>query len=145
MRLGVVPRRQKLEIVGVASDARIYNLKDPNVAALYAPALQEPDASYKCFVIRANGVSLAELNRAVDSLGREHIGSMRSIEYITSEILLQERLTAGLAAFFGGRHPARSGHTARRPASLLVIAIAASMLPAARAAGVDPMVALRME
>jgi predicted permease len=219
VRIGVVPRRQNLEIVGVVSDARIYNLKDPNAAALYAPALQEPDASYKCFVIRANGVSLADLNRAVDSLGREHIGSMRSIEYITNEVLLQERLTAGLAAFFGGLALLLAGiglyglmayGVAQRrreigirvalgaeprrvmadvvrdsvavalggvaigfvaalatvqlvksllfgvtphdpvtlfvaPASLIAIAIAASMLPAARAARVDPMVALRAE
>jgi putative ABC transport system permease protein len=219
VRIGVVPRRQNLEIIGVVSDARIYNLKDPNVAALYAPALQESDASYKCFVIRANGVSLADLNRAVDSLGREHIGSMRSIEYITNEVLLQERLTAGLAAFFGGLALLLAGiglyglmayGVAQRrreigirvalgaeprrvmadvvrdgvavalggvaigfaaalasvqlvksllfgvtphdpvtlllaPALLIAIAIAASMLPAARAARVDPMVALRTE
>jgi predicted permease len=101
IRVGVLPRRQNLEVVGVVADARVYDLKDPNVAAVYMPALQEPDASYKCFVIRGSRVSAADLNRVVDALGREHIGNVETLDHITDAALLQERLAAGLAAFFG--------------------------------------------
>ena len=220
VRIGVSPSHQDLEIVGIVADARIYDLKDPNVAALYVPALQEPSsASYKCFVLRANAVSVADLNTAVGPLGRERVGSMRSLQYITDDVLLQERLTAALAAFFGalalllagiGLYGLMAYGVARRrreigirvalgaaprrvmaqvmrdgvavalrgvaiglaaalvtvqlvksllfgvspydpltlliaPASLVAIALGASLLPAARAARVDPMIALRTE
>ncbi|MBZ5557259.1 MAG: ABC transporter permease [Acidobacteriia bacterium] len=100
--IGVLPRRQDLEIVGVVADARIYNLKDPNTSAVYVPALQDGDnANWKCFVIRGGGVSLVDLNRAVEPFGHEHIRSTETMPYITDRVLLQERIVAMLAAFFG--------------------------------------------
>ena len=102
VRIGVAPAHQSLEVVGVAADAHLYDVKDPNLSAVYVPALQEPDPNGKCFVIRANGVSLADLNRAIEPLGREHVGSVQALAAITDGVLLRERLTAAVAAFFGG-------------------------------------------
>ncbi len=101
VRVGLSPDRQDLEVVGVVADARLYNVKNDNVFAAYTPALQDPNASGKCFVIRGSGISYPELRRAVEGLGRERIGDIVTLRYITDRALLQERLTALLSGFFG--------------------------------------------
>jgi putative ABC transport system permease protein len=116
VRVGVLPRRQDLEVVGVVADAHVYDLKDSNVSAIYVPALQEPESvNYKCFVIRthagaADGAgaaggargSLAAINAVLDGFGYERASNAQTLAYITDRALLQERITAALAAFFGG-------------------------------------------
>ncbi|HEX3704233.1 MAG TPA: ABC transporter permease [Vicinamibacterales bacterium] len=103
VRVGVAPWRQSLEVVGVAADARIYDLKDSNLSAVYVAALQQPDSvNWKCFVIRGAGVSAESVRAAVDPLGAERIGRTEALTYIMDRVLLQERLTAMLAGFFGG-------------------------------------------
>jgi predicted permease len=101
LRVGVVPRRQDLEVVGIVADARVYDLKDPNLAVVYVPAMQEPDANYKCFVLRGRQIAIADLNRALDTFGYERVGRTQTLDHITESALLQERMTAALAAFFG--------------------------------------------
>ena len=59
IRIGVTPESQDVEVVGIVADARLYNLKDSNVAAAYVPALQTPDPAGKCYVVRGQNVSLA--------------------------------------------------------------------------------------
>lgn len=102
IRVGVLPRRQDIEIVGVVADAHLYSLKDPNLSAVYVPALQEPDNSWKCIVIRGAGVSAGDVRRVVASFGREDITQAQTIDYITDRVLLRERVAAMLAGFFGG-------------------------------------------
>jgi hypothetical protein len=78
-----------------------FDLKDPDVSLVYTPALQDPSASFKCFVIRGHNVPLAELRQAVEGLGRERVGEMVTLRYITDRSLLLERLTAMMSSFFG--------------------------------------------
>ena len=102
IRIGVTPQNQDVEVVGVVADARLHNLKDRNVAAVYVPALQTPDPAGKCFVVRGQGVSMAALRQAVESLGVELINSpVESLDFIVDRALLQERVVAAFAAFFG--------------------------------------------
>ena len=102
IRIGVTPETQDVEVVGIVGDARLYSLKDSNVAAAYVPALQTADPAGKCFVIRGQGVSVAAIRQAVESLGVELINSpVESLEFIVGRALLQERLVAACAAFFG--------------------------------------------
>jgi len=101
VRVGLDPSRDALEIIGVVADARLYDLKSPDVLAAYTPALQDKDASFKCFVIRGDHVSHAALKEAVESLGRERVGNMVTLQYITDRSLLLERLTALMSSFFG--------------------------------------------
>jgi putative ABC transport system permease protein len=219
VRIGLTPERQDVEVIGVAADARLYDVKNPNLMAVYVPALQDPSANNKCFVIRGTNVPYGALKQAVESLGREDLGGMVTMRYITDRALLQERLMAMLSGFFGalalllsgiglyglmaylvaqrqremGIRVALGADTARimrdvirdglavslggvatglvaalaasqliksllfgvtprdpitmlaTPAVLVAIAILASVVPAIRAARVDPMIALRAE
>jgi predicted permease len=219
IRVGVRPDDQDVEVVGIVSDARLYDLRSSNLLAAYVPALQDPNADYKYFVIRGRNVSRLDVTRSIESLGREQLGNAETLSYITGRTLLQERMTAALAAFFGalalmlaavglyglmsytvtqrrreisirvalGADPRRVmigivgdglmvtlagvaagfaaalatvqlvksllfGITAYDPAtllaaptSLIVIAVIACLFPAARAARVDPALALRAE
>lgn len=104
VRMGVLPQRQDLEIVGVVADAHIYDLKDPNLASLYVPSLQEPGlVDGKCFVIRGSNVPFADLKTLVASFGRESVDAAQgqSLDYIVGRVLLQDRLIAAFATFFG--------------------------------------------
>ena len=102
IRIGVAPESQDVEVVGVVADARLYNLKESNVAAAYVPALQTPDPAGKCYVVGGQGVSIAAVPEAVESLGVELINSpVESLDFIVSRALLQERMVAAFAAFFG--------------------------------------------
>ena len=101
VRVGIVADRQDVEVIGVAADARLYDVKNPNMLAVYTPALQDPQANFKCFVIRGANVPYSALKEAVESLGHETLGNMVTLRYITDRALLQERLTATLSGFFG--------------------------------------------
>jgi putative ABC transport system permease protein len=101
VRIGVTPQRRSLEVVGIIGDARMYDLKDSNLSAAYVAALQQPDPNAKCFVVRGTGVSREAMNAAIEPLGYEHINKIERLTYITDRVLLQDRLTAALAGFFG--------------------------------------------
>jgi putative ABC transport system permease protein len=101
VRVGLDPSRDALEVIGIAGDARLYDLKSPDVFAAYTPALQDQNASFKCFVIRGDNVSFASLKEAVESLRRERVGDIVTLRYITDRSLLLERLTALMSSFFG--------------------------------------------
>jgi predicted permease len=101
LQMGLQPEPQDLEVIGVAADARLYNVKNPSLLAIYTPALQDPQVNYKCLVIRGTAVSLREVKRAVESLGRENLDRMVTLRYISERALLQDRLTAMFSTFFG--------------------------------------------
>ena len=101
VQIGLDAARQDVEIVGVVGDARLYDLKHPNVNAVYLPALQDADASYKCLVVRGSGFAYADLKRSVESLGQEILGRMDTLDHITDQALLEQRLIAMLAGSFG--------------------------------------------
>ena len=102
VRVGTHPRRQDIEVVGVVGDAHIYHLKDPNLASIYVASLQEPElVDGKCLVIRGTGVSLQAVDAAVSPFGYEFVSRSESLTYIVDRVLLQDRLTAMFATFFG--------------------------------------------
>ena len=102
VRVGLHPGRQDIEIVGVVGDAHIYDLKDPNLASIYVASLQEPElVDGKCLVIRGTGLSLQAIDAALSSFGYEAVSKAESLEYIVDRVLLQDRLVAMFATFFG--------------------------------------------
>lgn len=65
-------------------------------------SLQEPElVDGKCLVIRGAGVSLQAVDAAVSPFGYERVARSESLEYIVDRVLLQDRLTAMFATFFG--------------------------------------------
>ena len=101
LRVGLQPGPQDPVVIGVAADARLYNVKSANLLAIYTPALQDPQANYKCLVIRGTAVSLRDVKSAVESFGRENLDRMVTLRYISERALLQDRLTAMFSTFFG--------------------------------------------
>ena len=86
----------------MVGDAHIYHLKDPNLASIYVASLQEPElVDGKCLVIRGTGASLQAIDAAVSPFGYEIVFRAESLEYIVDRVLLQDRLTAMFATFFG--------------------------------------------
>jgi hypothetical protein len=101
VRVGIDPARDAPEVIGVVRDARVFYLKTDDAFAAYTAALQDPAASYKCFVIRGERVLAADLMRAVEGLGRERLGNVVTLQSITDQSLLLERLAALVSGFFG--------------------------------------------
>jgi predicted permease len=105
IRIGRDPKRRAIEVVGVVSDARLYNPRDPSPYTVYVPMLQEGDyAKWGNLMIRPNSgaqVNAEELRRLGQSLGHESILSYRTLQQVTDRAILQERVTAMLAGFFG--------------------------------------------
>jgi len=101
LQVGLDPSRHAIEVIGVVADARLYDLKSPDLLAAYTPALQDKDASFKCFVVRGGNVSVAALKAAVEGLGREHVDNTVTLQHITDQSLLLEHLTALMSQMFG--------------------------------------------
>ena len=52
-------------------------------------------------MVRGDHLSFAALKDAVEGLGRERVGNIVTLQYITDRSLLLERLTAMMSSFFG--------------------------------------------
>jgi len=104
IRFGVMPDLQSLEIVGVAGNARIFDLRDAAAYVVYVPYLQHPRwGQWGGLFVRSRGdpEALAKaVAREVDSLGHEYVLQTKTVAQVTGEALLPERVTATLAGFF---------------------------------------------
>jgi predicted permease len=103
IRVGARDHRQRLEVVGVVADTRLYDRKNADPLAVYVPSLQEGElAKWKAVVIRADQLSIDDVRRAIDGLGREYVTRLETLSSVAEHAILRERLTARLAAYFGG-------------------------------------------
>lgn len=102
VRLSRRPEWQDALVVGIARDARLFDVRGGNVSIAYTPAVQSGElANWKFLVARAADGSLPEIQRAVDGLGVEYIRRFQTLEDARARTILQERVLAGLGAFFG--------------------------------------------
>jgi predicted permease len=93
---------QNIEIVGVADNARIFDLHDRTTPAIFLSYLQIPPA-WGGLVVRSKEPpeSLARaVGNEIESLGREHSFWTGTISEAMSQQLAQERVIAILSAFF---------------------------------------------
>jgi predicted permease len=109
IRFGFLPDFQNIEIVGIAADARILDLRDAAPPVVYFSYLQNlvVDNSGDTFrgelFVRTSGPpeTLARvIDHEIESLGHEYALETKTIQQTTSQILTEERVTALLSAFF---------------------------------------------
>lgn len=105
VRYSFWPEFQNLEIVGVAQDARIFDLRDATPAVIYVSDLQLPPewGPYLNLYVRANEnpEALAKgITQEIDSLGHEYPLRTATVDQMMSRVLVNERVIALLSGFF---------------------------------------------
>lgn len=104
VRIGNDPTRQNIQVVGVISDARLANVRDPNALGVYVPFLQEPKYIHSnALEIHVDGDPNAIVNTVrheIESLGHEYATRMLTLPEVRDRALLRERVLAILTTFF---------------------------------------------
>jgi predicted permease len=101
------PKWQSVEIVGIAADATLYDLRQHAPPTVYVTPLQYGDdwAGWAEVLIQTDmpaSAMTARLQQIVSSLGREYVFRAETISDGMERSLLRERVTAMLSGFFGG-------------------------------------------
>lgn len=100
------PSWQKVEIVGIASDASLYDIREHAPPTLYLPTTQFGEYmgwSQMMLRTKANPAALANVVRqTVDSMGHEYVAKTHMIVETIDRSILRERIFAILSVFFGG-------------------------------------------
>jgi len=100
------PEWSDLEIVGIVGNVTFYDIRKHQPPTIYLPAMQYGDymEDSELMVVPKAGyaATASALQRAVRSLGHEYVGSIATVTADIDRSLLQERVVAMLAMFFGG-------------------------------------------
>jgi predicted permease len=106
IRIGRDPDLQEVEIVGVASDARLFNTRDPSTLAVYVSMSQDTRFdSWMDLEARTAGPpeSLAgPVRHVLDTAGYEYAFSFHTLDQVRAQAAIDARITALLSGFFGG-------------------------------------------
>lgn len=104
MRFGFMPDFQNVEIVGVAHDARLLNLRDAVPPIVYLSYLQDAQGlPWGALYVRTekNPQALAmTIGHEIESLGREYPLRTATVDQMVSRFLVNERVIALLSTFF---------------------------------------------
>jgi len=104
IRFGFMPQFQDLEIVGVADDARLFDLRDAAPPIVYLSYLQYPEwVKWGDLYVRTNGnpeMLTKTIGLEIDSLGREYPARTATVDQMMSRVLVNERVIALLSTFF---------------------------------------------
>jgi predicted permease len=103
VRVGFMPEYQNIEIVGIASNARIVDLRDAAAPVIFLSYLQYPP-QWGNLIVRTNEPpeELAKIvGQAIESLGHEYPLRTKTISQVISGEIVEERVTAMLSGFFG--------------------------------------------
>jgi predicted permease len=99
------PKWQNLQIVGIVSNASLYDIRKHEPPTVYLPTAQYGDYMGYPYLLIETRVSPAGLagpiRQTVESFGHEYVSQIKPIEQSIDRSLLQERVTAMLSAFFG--------------------------------------------
>jgi predicted permease len=105
IRFGFMPAFQNLEVIGLASDARLFDLREPPTPIIYFPVRQYPDrAQWGTLFVRTSAAPESTANivgREIESLGREYPLRTKTASQVISDVLVEERVVALLSTFFG--------------------------------------------
>ncbi len=99
------PKWQNFQIVGVMTNASLYDIRKHQPATVYLPSMQYDDAmGWSELLVQTNISSRSIstiLRQTVESLGHEYVTSIKKIQENIDRSMLQERVTAMLSAFLG--------------------------------------------
>ena len=99
-------RHGGIEIVGIVSDASLYDIREHAPPTLYVPSTQYGDImGWSQLMLRTRMAPAAMANavrQTVDSMGHEYVAKTHMVEETIGRSILRERLFAMLSAFFGG-------------------------------------------
>jgi predicted permease len=102
VRISRRPEWQEALVVGIARDTPVFDVRGGNVSIVYTPAVQTGSlANWKFLVTRAPEQALPAIQRAIDALGVEYLRRFQTLDDARGRTILQERVLAGLCAFFG--------------------------------------------
>jgi predicted permease len=100
------PTWQKVEIVGIVSDASLYDIREHAPPTLYVPSTQYGEfMGWSQMMLRTKAAPAAMANavrQTVDSLGHEYVAKTHMVVETIDRSILRERVFAILSAFFGG-------------------------------------------
>src|SRR5215469_5372873 len=103
IRFGFMPQFQNLEIVGVASNARVMDPREAAPPVVYFSYLQDTQALWGNLYVRANSDTKAvsrAVGLAIESLGREYPLRTATVGQMMSRVLVNERVIALLSGSF---------------------------------------------
>ncbi len=96
---------QNLQIIGVVSNASLYDIRKAQPPTVYLPSMQYKDyMGWSELLVQTSLPTAAitdALRRTVESQGHEYIFSIKTVQQNIERSILQERVTAMLSAFFG--------------------------------------------
>jgi ABC-type antimicrobial peptide transport system permease subunit len=99
------PRWQDLQIIGIVSNASLYDIRKPPEPTVYVDTLQYGYAAvFDTMLVRTDlppSTMLAPLQHAVNSLGHQYVASVNPLAKTVNDSILSERIIAALSAFFG--------------------------------------------
>ncbi|HEY2546275.1 MAG TPA: ABC transporter permease, partial [Candidatus Acidoferrum sp.] len=102
IRFSFMPEYQNLEIVGVAHDARVFDLRNVAAPVIYFSFFQYPP-QWGNLIVRTGAAREAiekTVSHEIESLGHEYALSTKTIPQVISHELVEERVTAMLSGFF---------------------------------------------
>jgi predicted permease len=106
IRFGFMPEFQNLQIVGIAENARIGDVREAAPSVIYTSGLQFPsDSQWGTLYVRTGGApeALAKtVSEEIASLGHEYAAQTKTVEQAVSFVLVNERVIALLSGFFAG-------------------------------------------
>ncbi len=103
--VGSAPEWQRAQVIGVAADANLWNVRNHAPPLVYVSLFQEPDRMGSSMLeVRAAGSATGvagDVRHVLDAMGREYPLLVESLEKLIDRTLIQERMMAALAGFFG--------------------------------------------
>jgi predicted permease len=101
-----MPKWQNVQIVGVVSNASLYDIRKQQPPTVYLPSMQYGDyMGWSNLLVQTYDSPInvtSAVRQAVESLGHEYVTSSKTVAQNIDRSILQERVTATLSAFFGG-------------------------------------------
>jgi hypothetical protein len=105
IRIGADPQRQQAEIVGIANDTRLPDIRQPWPFIVYVSYVQEPVfmnawTDVELLVADRSPQLVDAVRRAAESLGREYVRRSWTLDEVIDNTVVNERVMAVVSGFF---------------------------------------------